>query len=341
MDPIFNRVLADAATGGRTSRARLISRIERSTGGRVLTYIAPLDFYGNALVPDDMTGIESALETIPPGADLDFVLNTPGGLGAAAAHIVTRLRDHCRTLRVWVPHAAKSAGTLIALGADEIYMGPPSQLGPIDPQVPWVNGMIPAHAIVDSYETFYDSVNQKGRIDPADVLVSQKFDLPLIDLARKSIAEAEETAYRFLRHSMLAAPDEDTWARETARRLAHNRQSHGLAISAREAQDTYHLRVTALDSSDPRWKLVWELYLRSDTFLRQSQHAKLIETRHASLSVLATPIPQPPSNSRTAAAASGAPAGHAESDIASTPPANAPHLPPRSDGPPESPPIAS
>ena len=34
-----------------------------------------------------------------------------------------------------VPNMAKSAGTLIALGADRIVMGYCSELGPIDPQI--------------------------------------------------------------------------------------------------------------------------------------------------------------------------------------------------------------
>ena len=34
-----------------------------------------------------------------------------------------------------VPRHAKSAATLIALGADQIHMGPLGQLGPIDPQI--------------------------------------------------------------------------------------------------------------------------------------------------------------------------------------------------------------
>ena len=36
---------------------------------------------------------------------------------------------------VVIPRIAKSAGTLIALGADEIHMGMMSELGPIDPQI--------------------------------------------------------------------------------------------------------------------------------------------------------------------------------------------------------------
>ena len=38
-------------------------------------------------------------------------------------------------VRVIVPDYAKSAGTLMALGADRIIMSETSELGPIDPQV--------------------------------------------------------------------------------------------------------------------------------------------------------------------------------------------------------------
>src|SRR5690606_1894927 len=36
---------------------------------------------------------------------------------------------------VGIPRKAKSAATLVALGADEIHMGLMSELGPIDPQI--------------------------------------------------------------------------------------------------------------------------------------------------------------------------------------------------------------
>jgi ClpP class serine protease len=45
------------------------------------------------------------------------------------------VHSRCRRLVVVVPDQAKSAATLIALGADEILMGPASDLGPIDPQI--------------------------------------------------------------------------------------------------------------------------------------------------------------------------------------------------------------
>jgi ClpP class serine protease len=48
-----------------------------------------------------------------------------------------------------VPRHAKSAATLIAIGADEIHMGPLGQLGPIDPQL----GGLPALGVSQALKT--------------------------------------------------------------------------------------------------------------------------------------------------------------------------------------------
>ena len=70
------------------------------------------------------------------GRDVLLVLHTRGG-SIEAAYQISKLCHAQRRDRfiVVVPRLAKSAGTLAALGADEIHMGPLSQLGPIDPQL--------------------------------------------------------------------------------------------------------------------------------------------------------------------------------------------------------------
>jgi len=64
---------------------------------------------------------------------IDVVLFTSGGDTEAPWRIVSLIREFCDKWSVLVPHRALSAGTLIALGADEIVMTPLSALGPIDP----------------------------------------------------------------------------------------------------------------------------------------------------------------------------------------------------------------
>ena len=66
---------------------------------------------------------------------LDVVLQTPGGDIDAAFLITKVLRKHAKKINIIVPLYAKSAGTLVCLGADEILMTDLSELGPLDTQI--------------------------------------------------------------------------------------------------------------------------------------------------------------------------------------------------------------
>lgn len=80
--------------------------------------------------------IYSALSKEPVSEKIFLVINSPGGSIESAYLISKTCRRLCKgKFIVGVPRRAKSAATLIALGADEIHMGLMSELGPIDPQV--------------------------------------------------------------------------------------------------------------------------------------------------------------------------------------------------------------
>lgn len=74
---------------------------------------------------------------------IDLLLNSGGGDIHAAYKLLTVLRANCKTLNVIVPYYAKSAATLMCLGADKIYLGQQSELGPLDAQMehPLVEGI--------------------------------------------------------------------------------------------------------------------------------------------------------------------------------------------------------
>jgi len=74
--------------------------------------------------------------------EIDLWLESPGGDAHAAYKLALILRAHCRWLRVVVPDYAKSAATLLSLAADEIFMGPAAELGPLDAQIPNEQGGI-------------------------------------------------------------------------------------------------------------------------------------------------------------------------------------------------------
>ena len=70
------------------------------------------------------------------------MLSTQGGDGETALR--RQAQSRCAELTVIVPDQAKSTGTLFVLGADHIYLGPTSDLGPVDPQLLLPNGQLAA-----------------------------------------------------------------------------------------------------------------------------------------------------------------------------------------------------
>jgi len=71
---------------------------------------------------------------LPRAQKVALLIDSRGGLAQSAYAIATILRRHCGGFIAIVPRLAKSAATLIALGADGIIMGEYAELGPIDVQ---------------------------------------------------------------------------------------------------------------------------------------------------------------------------------------------------------------
>jgi len=65
-----------------------------------------------------------------------LVIHSPGGELLAGMQIAKMLKNWKGKVSVVVPYYAMSAGTLIALSADEIYANEATTFGPIDPQIP-------------------------------------------------------------------------------------------------------------------------------------------------------------------------------------------------------------
>lgn len=84
----------------------------------------------------DAAMIEEVLQVTDLSKGLCLVLNSPGGDALAAERIVRICRQYANgNFEVMVPRRAKSAATMIAFGANKIYMAPTASLGPIDTQV--------------------------------------------------------------------------------------------------------------------------------------------------------------------------------------------------------------
>jgi ClpP class serine protease len=150
LQPIIKQKMIESA------RQRLISRIEKERGSRVILLVHrqetmsllgfPIMRYINV---NDSEELIRAIHMTDPDMPLDLILHTPGGLVLASYQIAHALKGHKGKVTVFVPHYAMSGGTLIALAADEIVMGKHAVLGPVDPQI----GEYPAASLQRLIET--------------------------------------------------------------------------------------------------------------------------------------------------------------------------------------------
>lgn len=117
------------------TKIELIKKIEEKRNSKVITYITS-DRPGpvNARVAMDIIPIISEqLRKIGKTNKIDLFLYTAGGDTMVPWRLVSMIREYCDTFSVLVPYKAHSAGTMIALGADEIVMSDLSEISPIDP----------------------------------------------------------------------------------------------------------------------------------------------------------------------------------------------------------------
>ncbi len=141
-------------------RRQAIENLHRYTGNDVILYASghlqkPWAPSLTSIDHSDMQGFMEAVHGLN-GPSLDLILHSPGGSVEATEAIGEYLREKFDAIRVFVPHMAMSAGTILAFVADEIVMAAHSTLGPIDPQfllqTPFGLRMVPGQAITEQFE---------------------------------------------------------------------------------------------------------------------------------------------------------------------------------------------
>lgn len=132
---------------------------------------------------------------------------------------------------VAVPRKAKSAATLLSLGADEIHMGLMSELGPIDPQV----AGFPALGIKNALEILSDlACKHPGASKMLGEYLQGKLDLRLLGYFERINESAMQYAERLLAGKQL--PEQRT-ARSLADHFVNHYKDHGFVIDYDEATD--------------------------------------------------------------------------------------------------------
>lgn len=101
-------------------------------------------------------------------AKLAVVLETTGGFIETVKRLVDIMRRHYDEVYFVIPNFAYSAGTVMALSGDKIFMDYYSILGPIDPQYADDNGenMLPGAGYLAKFEELVDRINRSRAKGP-------------------------------------------------------------------------------------------------------------------------------------------------------------------------------
>jgi len=145
-------------------RRRYLAQMHGLTGRATIVYATkwtmpnagagvPLDML--SITANDIHGFMEAVYGLTD-RNLDLIVHSPGGSAEAAEAIVEYLRSKFDHIRVFVPHMAMSAATMLACAADQIVMGNHSFIGPIDPQLQLQTALgprfVPAQAIIQQFD---------------------------------------------------------------------------------------------------------------------------------------------------------------------------------------------
>ena len=271
--------LFEANHAGRYQRQALIKRIQARTGRRLICYVSGRD----CMIDErDTVPFVDLLHNVPPAENLDLLLHTSGGDPDSAEKLMRMLQSRVESaeLRIIVPDFAKSAGTLMVLGADSVVMSDVSELGPIDPQVRLSGAWLSAQNYLDAYNEHAETLEQEPQNVAAQIMLG-KLDPITFKLCEVVIRRARQSAEYLLKRGMFR--NGGNWSQTVSELLDTTRWlSHSQMISWRDAEDpVIGLNVEYLGYDSEIWQDYWRLYCLQHLAITEDQ--KIYESDYASL----------------------------------------------------------
>lgn len=234
--------------------------------------------------------IEEIISELDTSKGVTLILNAPGGDGLTAERIIQICRSYSGAdFETIVASKAKSAATMVCLGSDQILMSPTSELGPIDPQIPYRTGKsfewIPAHHVIKTYDELFQNATNLDDSKQIEPYLQQLADFKAseIEQFRSSQKLALSIAISSLKSGMMNKLDEKA-IEEKIKPFTDPEVtfSHGRALNYDQAQDC-GLKIELVDLNSELWRTIWSLYMRSKHVVDSSKHGKkLVETIHNS-----------------------------------------------------------
>lgn len=256
LDPAARTPLYYSRHADRYARQALIRDYESRVGCSLIVLI-------DQIFPDNMTLLEELLFDCDPSKPLHVLIASPGGDGETAIRMVRSMQSRCSELTMLVPDMAKSAATLMCLGADHIVMGPGGDLGPVDPQFQLGGrSLASAKEIVAAIDEAEARVKESPETFPLFAGLLSEVNMLMVEQARSALNRTGAMVSEALScvpgrtAEVVAALTESLKAP-----LIEDPASHSAVIPA-QAAASFGLPAVSTDPSSPEWVLIWQLWTR-------------------------------------------------------------------------------
>lgn len=233
----------------------LLKDLETNRNSKIISMVYADGAYMN---DDDVDIVNDMLDDLCEGKKVDkieMILSSLGGDANAAFLIVKSVRRYCDEFNIIIPRRAKSAASLLALGADKIFMGKISELGPIDPLVNHpllTETMIPARCVPYFSEKVLPQIAKMGVED-----YFLKVDYAHVAFCMMSVELTRDYAKRLLVSFHFKGQDDKIRSVDDLVKKLTEYPSHDFVIDINEVKNL-GLNVEELSAED--WKLLQSLY---------------------------------------------------------------------------------
>ena len=137
----------------------IIRKLEKILGGRFLAY---WNGFRGSVCHNDVLGFYELLETIGKQEKIYLFIKSDGGNGKASLRIVNLVRQYTENLVALAPLECASAATMLAIGANEIHMGPMAYLSAVDTSI--THDLSPLDRDNDRVSVSLDELNRIVRL---------------------------------------------------------------------------------------------------------------------------------------------------------------------------------
>lgn len=284
-DPVVLQVLSERNQNHDT-RKQLFLELEEEIKRPIVTFFTSFT-YPVMLEDSDVDMLAGILQKLDLSNGLALVISSPGGEGLAAERMINVCRNYSGTSDYWaiVPGKAKSAATMVCFGPNKLFMGPTSELGPVDPQVTLPEGdtvkRFSVFNIIESYnDLFQRAIESDGNLEPFLQQLAN-YDAREVKEFESALSLSEDISISALLSGMMKGSSTQDIQNNIGLFLTpESKKTHGRPIYWEEASKC-GLSIEKIEIQSKLWQLLYELYIRTSEYVSTTV-AKCIESKEHS-----------------------------------------------------------